>query len=214
MSGKGSLGTRTIEVTGAAIFGAASAVVAVISAPYLPRVPVWNIALIDPVSILWISCYLIFGVRSGLTASIIGTIALMPVDPMPPIGPLMKFAATSSMILVPALLLRLTSGRLGHSGSRLSLQFTRPRVYIAFMAVATLIRDVVMITFNLLLFMTVLAPNLPYVSTSVIGLGNTTGWAAIIIIAGLINTEQSIWDVSIPWIALRPTKVLEDYGIW
>jgi riboflavin transporter FmnP len=214
MSLKSGLGTRTIEVTGAAIFGAASAVVAVITAPYLPRVPVWQIALIDPVSILWISCYLIFGLRSGFTAAVIGTIALMPVDPMPPIGPMMKFAATAPMILIPALLLKLTAGRLGRGKSRLSIQLTKPRVYVAFMVAATLVRDIVMITFNILLFMTVLSPGLPYVTTSVIGLGDITGWTAIIIIAGLINTEQSVWDTLIPWIALRPTKMLEQYGTW
>jgi riboflavin transporter FmnP len=188
--------------------------VALITAPYLPRVPGWNIALIDPVSILWISCYLMFGVRSGFLAAVVGTIALMPVDPFPPFGPLMKLAATSSMILIPALLLKLTSRRLANGGSRLSLRFTQPRVYIAFMAVATVVRDIVMIAANVFLFLTVLAPVLPYISLSVIGLGGVTGWTAIIIMAAIINTEQSIWDSLIPWLAVRPTKMLENYGTW
>jgi riboflavin transporter FmnP len=196
-------------VTGAAIFGAASAVVAVISAPYLPRVPGWGIAFIDPVSIFWVSCFLMFGMRSGLIASVFGTIALLPVDPFTPWGPLMKFAATAPMIILPTLFLKVVHRSTKSSDNRLSLQLTSPKTYAAAMSIAVLVRDLVMVVFNLLLFLTILAPSVAYIS-----LGPITGWVAIIITVVLINTEQSIWDTSIPWIALRPTEVLEDYGIW
>jgi riboflavin transporter FmnP len=209
LSRREGLGTRTIEVTGAAIFGAASAVVAVISAPYLPRVPGWGIAFIDPVSIFWVSCYLMFGMRSGLIAAVIGTIALLPVDPFTPWGPLMKLAATAPMIVLPTLFLKLTRRSAKPGSQRLSLQLTRPRTYITSMSLAVLVRDFVMVLFNIALFLTIFAPVVGSIS-----LGGITGWTAIIITAALINSEQSIWDVSIPWLALRPTKVLEDYGIW
>lgn len=209
MGAKGNLGTRTIEVTGAAIFGAASAVVAVISAPYLPRVPGWGIAFIDPVSIFWVSCYLMFGMRSGLIAAVFGTIALLPVDPFTPWGPLMKFAATAPMIVLPTLFLKIMRRSAKPGNKRSSLQLTKPSTYAAAMGIAVLVRDSVMVLFNILLFLTIFAPSIGSIS-----LGAITGWSAIIITVVLINTEQSIWDVSIPWIALRPTKVLEDYGIW
>jgi hypothetical protein len=66
-----------------------------------------------------------------------------------------------------------------------------------------------MIGFNIAIFLTIFAPSVSYIS-----LDGITGWTAIIITAALINTEQSIWDASIPWLAVRPTGVLENYGIW
>jgi riboflavin transporter FmnP len=209
LNGKGTPRTRTIEVTGAAIFGAASAVVAFILAPWLPRVPGWGIAFIDPVSILWVACYIVFGMRSGLIAAVIGTIGLLPVDPFTPWGPLMKFAATAPMIILPTLFLKFSRRGAKSDRQRLSLQLTSPSTYTVSMVLAVLVRDLVMILFNAALFLTIFAPVF-----SSISLGGITGWTAIIIIVAAINTEQSVWDASIPWLALRPTKVLENYGTW
>ena len=95
----------TLEIAGAAIFGALSTILSVFTAPYLPRVPGMPIAYLDPVSFIWITCFLIFGVRSGLLCSFIGTITLMFADlANAPWGPLMKLAATLSLIIVPIIL--------------------------------------------------------------------------------------------------------------
>lgn len=93
-------------MVGAAIFGALGAVVAFMTAPYLPRLA-WGIAWIDPVSIIWVTCFLIFGAAAGILCCFIGTVALMFVDPFTPVGPVMKLLATLPMILIPFIILKL-----------------------------------------------------------------------------------------------------------
>ena len=50
----------TLELVGAAIFGALSIVVGAYITPLIPRIPAWEIAIVDPISIIWIICLLIF----------------------------------------------------------------------------------------------------------------------------------------------------------
>ena len=98
----------TLEISGAAIFSALSIIISIYIAPILPRVPGMPMAYIDPISFIWITCLLIFGVRSGLLCCSIGTIGLMIADlANAPWGPLMKLAATLSLIIVPIILLKL-----------------------------------------------------------------------------------------------------------
>jgi hypothetical protein len=126
----------------------------------------------------------------------------------------MKLAATAPMMLIPTLLLKLTARNSSRNSQRLSLRFTKPATYVGLMAIATVVRDIVMILFNILLFLTIMAPTFPYVSLAVIGFGGITGWEAIIIMAAIVNTEQSVWDTAVPWLALKPTTLLGSYGTW
>ncbi|MFX1419632.1 MAG: hypothetical protein ACFE9N_11990, partial [Promethearchaeota archaeon] len=96
-----------IELSGAAIFGALSIVVGAFLAPNIPRIAGWFIAIVDPISIIWIACLLIFGVRAGILCSIVGAVGLMPFDFTGWIGPSMKLAATISLIIVPIIFLKL-----------------------------------------------------------------------------------------------------------
>lgn len=56
----------TLEVTSAALFGVISLTLSAFLIQIRLRIPVWDIAIIDPVSILWIKCFLIFGPKSGI----------------------------------------------------------------------------------------------------------------------------------------------------
>ena len=96
-----------LQIAGAALFGALSIVFAAFVTPFVPRVPGWFIAIIDPVSIIWVMCFLIFGARSGLLCCVLGSFGLMPFDISAPIGPLMKFSATVALIIVPIMFLKL-----------------------------------------------------------------------------------------------------------
>ena len=98
-----------LQIYAAALFGALSLIVSIFTTSFIPRVPGWGIAIIDPVSIIWILCFLIFGTKAGILCCVIGTFSLMPFDPFAPIGPIMKFAATFYLIIVPILFLKLSS---------------------------------------------------------------------------------------------------------
>ena len=90
----------TIQIVGAAIFSALSLIFSLYVVPYLPRTPE-GFAYFDPVSIIWFTCFLIFGPLAGILCCVIGMAVLFPFDPFTPIGPLMKFSATFSLIIVP-----------------------------------------------------------------------------------------------------------------
>ena len=92
-----------IKIVGAAIFAAISLVVSLLTTAYLPRVQ-WGLALIDPVSIIWILSFFIFGYEAGLITSSLGMFLLMPFDPFAPVGEIMKFVATVPLILVPLII--------------------------------------------------------------------------------------------------------------
>jgi riboflavin transporter FmnP len=195
----------TKGITGAAIFGALSFITSAFTAPYLPRMPGWGIAFIDPVSIIWIMCFLIFGLSTGLLCSAIGTIGLMFFDPFTPIGPLMKFFATLPLILIFYLGLKLKYGI--PRGEYLK----NLKNYIPFGIIGVIFRIIVMILANILLFTYVL--NISYVQFSLGGFV-LTSWNAVILVAILINAEQSIWDCILPYLTVYSTKVYDRFKFW
>ena len=67
---------------------------------------------------------------------------------------------------------------------------------------------------NYLLFITVLAGALPYVSLSFMGLPGITGWIAIIIVVIFINAETSLWDLLIPYVIVFGAKIDQKFSIW
>ncbi len=200
----------TLEIAGAAIFGALSIVVGALTAPILPRVPGWGIAYFDPISIIWICCFLIFGVKAGLLCCTIGTIGLMPFDPFAPIGPLMKFSATVSLIIVGIVILKLYKQE---EGVRKSQVIKEPKKYIFYGVLGILLRIGVMMIFNFLLFVTLFAPFLNSPDLDFLGLG-VSGWTAVIIGVIIINAETSVWDLLLPYLIVYGLKLDEKYEIW
>jgi len=202
---------RTLTISGAASFGALSLVLSAILAPIIPRVPGWGIAYIDPVSIVWVMCFFIFGTKAGLLCCVIGTLGLMPFDPFAPIGPLMKFSATVVIIIVPVLLLRLYKTREGMKNSQKIKKISN---FAITSILGVLLRIVVMMWFNVLLFLTLLADIFVFVNLEFLGLPNVTGWSAIIIMAIFINAETSVWDLLIPYLTVFGLKLDEKFEIW
>jgi riboflavin transporter FmnP len=132
-------GRLTRSIGAAAVFGGLSLVLDALTAPYLPRVPGWGIGFIDPVSIIWVTSYLLFGFTAGFTTSIIGTIGLMFFDPFTPIGPIMKFLATIPIILALDLGMRLGNIK-PYSGESL-----KPlKRYVPFTLIGIAVRIVIM----------------------------------------------------------------------
>jgi riboflavin transporter FmnP len=197
--------THSRAIAGAALFGALSFVTSAFTTRYIPRLPVWGIALIDPVSIIWIMCFLIFGIRAGLLCSVIGTFGLMFFDPFAPIGPIMKFSATLPIMLT------------FYAGLR--LRFRKPRGedlkslrnYIPLSIVGTILRIVIMMIANILFFTYMM--DITYARFS-LGSFVISSWNAVILGATLVNAEQSIWDCVIPYLTVYSTKVYDRFRLW
>ncbi len=185
-----------LQIAGAAIFGALSIVLSFLS-PILPRVP-QGIAFFDPVSIVWMSCFLIFGPLAGLLCCVIGFIGLIPFDmSIPVIGPLMKFCATVPLIIVPIVLLKLYKRR-GKEGLA-SKKLKKPRNYLISGIIGVALRTVVMVILNTIVYL------------FFFGAEGLELWLIMIII---INPIQSIWDLLIPYLIVFGLKLDERFYIW
>ncbi len=192
----------TVKITGGAIFSAISIGLAVSLAPILPRMPGWGIAFIDPVSIIWVLCFLIFGLLSGLICAFSGFAALFYVDPFIPWGPLFKLTATLPLIILPYALLKYFKNQ---DSQPLGLRFERLSVYSLFTIPALIIRCVIMGVVNIFFFIFILG------EAAITAVG---GLPTILLIAMAINAEQSIWDLYIPWLLTYPTKIYKIYKLW
>ncbi|MBD3342553.1 MAG: ECF transporter S component [Candidatus Lokiarchaeota archaeon] len=181
----------TIQIAGAAIFGALSIVISFIAA-FLPRY--MGFAYFDPVSIIWMVCFLIFGPIAGILCSIIGMVGLMFFDPFAPIGPLMKLAATLPMIIVPTLLLKLYKRKKNGSEKLKDVKnFTKTGI------AAIIVRLIVMIPINIIVYLL---------------LYSAEGLMFWIIFAIIFNVLQGIWDLLIPYLLVYTTKLDEKFDIW
>ncbi len=187
----------TLEIAGAAIFGALSIIIAALTAPFLPRIPGWGIAYFDPVSIIWVTCFLIFGTRSGILCAIIGTVGLMFVDPTAPIGPTMKFVATIALLLGPILVLKLY--KLAEAPTN-SQKLKKPKNYVVSGIIGVALRIGIMMVLNIVLFATIL--------------GGITDLGFIIIYVILINVIGSIGDLVVPYLIVFGLKLDERFAIW
>jgi len=196
----------TRKIGAAAVFGGLSFVLEALTAPYLPRVPGWGIGFIDPVSIIWVTSYLLFGLTVGLSTSVIGTMGLMFFDPFTPVGPIMKFLATIPIILA------LDGGmRLAHFKPYSAVSLKPLKRYVPLSLVGVTVRVVVMTFMNILLFLTIL--NLSYATINLFGL-QLVSWDAVVIVAILVNAEQSIWDCGISYLLAFSTRLYNQFRFW
>ena len=204
----------TLQISGAAVFGALSIVIGALLTPTLTellRVPGWHIAIIDLISIIWITCFFLFGEKAGILCCIIGSLGLMPFDTTAPIGPLMKLAATVSLIIVPILFLKLYRKE---EGIRKSQKLKNPRNIIIYGLLGTALRIIIMLLLNILIGLTIYSMFLDTITLEFTGLPGITGITAIIIGAPIINAWQSGLDLIIPYIIVFGTKLDQKYEIW
>lgn len=202
----------TKKLTLAAVFAALSIAIAPI-ALYIPRIPLWGIALFDPVSLFWIIAFLLGGGWVGLICMGAGTLALFFFDPTV-VGPLLKFVATLPLIVIPWLGVRssLNGGtrapisKIPIIGKKITSEMSegdrlsKPSVYLTLMVPAFLLRLILMIPLNL-----VIVPLLFPVITDV---GFIIGYTIV------LNSMQSIFDVVIPYVTVYPTKIFKHFKLW
>ncbi len=186
----------TLQIVGAAIFGALSLILSLYVVPYLPRTPE-GFAYFDPVSIIWFSCFLIFGPLAGVLCCFIGMTVLFPFDPFAPIGPLMKFSASFSLMIVPILLLYLFKRK---EKGRKSQKLKAAKTYIIYGAFGTLLRIVVMVILNIAVYLAL--------GFDPAGLGY---WIVIVI---LLNALTSLWDLLVPYLLVFTSKLDQKFEIW
>ena len=196
----------TIQIAGGAIFGALSAVVAFVLSPIInaSRIPGWLIAMFDPVSWVWIICFLIFGVYAGLMSSITGSFGLLIIDPSGWVGPIFKFFATIPLILIPYFIFKLKE----------SQKLKNPRNYAFSGVVSIAVRIVAMLGLNLLFFATIWSAWFLSMNLEVIGIANITGLSAILIFTPIINLYTSVLDLLIPYFLVFGLKLDEKFGFW
>ena len=185
----------TLELTGGAIFAALSGVFAWM-ASILARTGI-GMAYFDPISIVWVLALFIFGPIAALISSGAGMLLLMLFDPFSPIGPLMKFAATITLILVYIIALKLYKREQGVSKCEKLKPIKR---FLILGVIATGIRIGVMIILNIIVYLGMGYP--------IAGLG---AWLVTITI---LNAVQSIWDLAIPYIIVFGLKINERFKIW
>ena len=207
---------RTLKIAGAAIFGALSLIMSAFLTPILARIPGWQIAIFDPISIVWITCFLIFGVEAGLLSLVIGAFGLLPFDPTAWLGPMMKFSATFSLLIIPIIVLRLYKRAEGISNSK---KLKDRKNFIACGILGTVLRCIVMLILNIAIFLTIYAGYEVGVNLAFLGLPGITSWTAIIIGVIVINAYQSVLDLLIPYIIVYGAldyglKLDEKFEIW
>ncbi|MHA1725460.1 MAG: ECF transporter S component [Promethearchaeota archaeon] len=200
----------TLQITGAAIFGALSIVVSGIVVPILPRIPGWGIAYFDPTSIIWITCFLIFGITAGLLCCAIGTFGLLIFDPTG-IGSIFKFFAAISLIIVPILVLKLYKKQ---EGVRNSQKLKDHRNYLVIGILGTTLRIILMLILNILFFLTIWADFYQFANLEFAGFAGVTGWTAIIVGTIIINGYSSVIDLLIPYLIVFGAKLDEKFEIW
>lgn len=194
----------TIEIVGAAIFSALSIVLSVFLPPFRLA---WGIAYFDPVSIIWITSFLIFGFRAGILTSIIGTVGLILVDPyLAYFGPFMKFLSTIWFVLIPYLYIRFIK-KSRFSGKELK----KLSNYIPSMLVSWLVRCFLMSILNYLIITYMFEME---VDLGWLGFSELAGNLAILITVFLINTIMTLFDTIVPYLLVFTTGIYDRFEIY
>lgn len=200
------------KVAVAAVLASLSVAVSPIAAG-IPRIPLFGIAIFDPISLFWMIAFLVGGFWVGLFSMATGAFMLNFFDPYPIFGPMLKFLATFPMVILPWLAVRNTEnqgqsrllsivqriGRQPDSGNLGGALLSKTRIFSLLMVLSYLVRIAVMTPVNLIV--------VPFIW------GVTDPGFIIIYTVGL-NTIQSFWDAFIPFIVVHRTPIFSNYGMW
>ncbi|MFW9939576.1 MAG: hypothetical protein ACFFFT_00950 [Candidatus Thorarchaeota archaeon] len=205
-----------LQVAGGAIFGALSTVMAITLKPIIDatRIANWGIAMFDPVSWVWIICFLVFGPYAGFISCVTGSFGLLLIDPSGWIGPLFKFCATIPLIIIPYLILKLWE-----RDTINSKKLKNPKYYVITGGLSIVFRIIVMIFMNYLFFITYWGlENLDYATLppffEIFGLKEITGKTAVLIFTPVINLYAGVLDLAIPYFLVFGPKLDEKFGFW
>lgn len=203
----------SLDIAGAAIFGALSIVLSLLLTTSLPRVWGGNgPAFFDPVSLIWIAAFLVFGFRCGIFTTLIGTLGLLVIDrSVFMVGPFMKFVATIWFIVIPYLYVRIKTKHHPTGEDMKNL-----KNYIPSMIIAWIVRCVAMVGLNYIYLFVFWGgvEGLAYTDLSWLGIPSTAGHIGYIVTLVLINTIQSIGDVIIPYGLIFSSKIYDRFKIY
>lgn len=186
----------TLKIAASAIFAALS-IPLFYASTFIPRAP-WGVAFFDPISIVWIIAFFIFGYETGLITSTLGMIILMFFDPFTPVGPIMKFAATVPLIIVPWLVNKIRKIESSHE------EAMKIKRLIPNWVLALILRLAIMLPLNYVVVI-VYVPEfvLPTYTLGFLGLESVTGMEAVLWGTVAINIWQSIADYLIAYAIFR-----------
>ena len=187
-----------IKIVGGALFGAMSLVISLVSDGYFPETP-WGLQWFDPVSIVWILSFFIFGYEAGILTSVVGMVLLFITDDYAAyLGPLFKFLATIPLIVVPLIIEKIRK-------HPITSEYSLKLKYLVFnWCISLLVRLVIMIGFNLFAVL-VLFPEFSGLISS-LSFGSLSGLSAFLILVVMINIIQSISDYLIPAALVKPIQ--------
>lgn len=193
------------ELAAASILGALS--IFLVFTPDV-RLP-WGMAALDFIAIPWIIAFLLFGLKTGLLASIIGFLGIFffSEEALPIVGATMKFSATLPLMLIPALVLKLTRSKSS------SESFAVKKIYIFSIAMAIVARCLVTIVLNYywaIPFMYDMNPSDVPGAFNFFFWGNpqsSNPFAYYIIGISLWNTWQGVIDAVVSWFVVYPTNL-------
>jgi hypothetical protein len=209
LSGRSETSEGVKQLATGVVFAALSIAMTPI-AGMIPRIPGWNIALFDPVSLFWIIAFLVGGPKVGSFSTLTGFVGLFFFDPSAPIGPILKLVATSPMIVVPlvGVVLRGGWGETLSSPSDEPLTgdkrtggsiLSNPLFYAVLMFCAYLLRLVIMVPLNLMIVPALYGPLDP---------------GFIVTYTIILNSSQSVFDAVVPWAVVFPTTVFKHFRLW
>ena len=189
-------GSKESERVKQAAFAAIMAAISIASAPIasvIPRIPGWDIAILDPVSFFWIIAFLVGGIFVGMVSVFAGTMGLFFFDPSG-VGPLFKLLATAPMIIIPWLAVMYVGQRKG------GVNLASLRFYVPAMVLATMLRLLIMVPTNL-----VMVPLL---------YGDIWTPDFIVTYTLVLNLSQSLWDALIPFLIIHVGQIFKRFGMW
>lgn len=107
------------------------------------RLP-WGMAALDFIAVPWIIGFLLFGLKSGLLTSIIGSFGIFffSEESVPFVGATMKFSATIPMIVIPMIVLSFPRFK------KSTESFVNRKLYALSMVIAILVRCLVTMLLN------------------------------------------------------------------
>ncbi|MBN2154589.1 MAG: ECF transporter S component [Candidatus Lokiarchaeota archaeon] len=191
-----------IKISGGAIFSAISLVISLLTTEFLPRFA-WGLAWFDPVSVIWILSFFVFGYEAGILTSVIGMFLLFPFDPFAPFGPIFKFTATIPLIIVPYIIEKIRKHPINNTTSLKTK-------YLAFNWIfSVIIRLVLMVPLNVIAMLTIYSDFQLWNTHTLafLWLDSIDGWTAIVITVIFANVLQSIFDYVIPSAIIKPIQL-------